>query len=46
MYTPVLTMRWYKVQSDVRVDWCSAADAAAAVSARAVVEHELSLNLP
>ena len=46
MYTPVLTMSWYKVQSDVRVYWYSAAAAAAAATARAVVEHELSLNVP
>ena len=27
-------MRWYEVQSDMRVDWCSAADAAVAATAR------------
>ena len=27
MYAPVLIMRWYKVQGDMRVNWCSAADA-------------------
>ena len=34
MYAPVLIMRWYEVQSDMRVDWCSAADAAVAATAR------------
>ena len=27
-------MRWYEVQSDMRVNWCSAADAAVAATAR------------
>ena len=30
-------MRWYEVQNDMRVYWCSAADAAATATARAVV---------
>ena len=33
MYAPVMVMRWYEVQSDMRVDWCSAAVAAMARSA-------------
>ena len=28
MYAPVLIMRWYEVQSEMRVHWCCAADAA------------------
>ena len=37
MYAPVLIMRWYEVQSDMRVGWCLAADAAAAATARLAV---------
>ena len=29
MYATVLIMRWYEVQSEMRVYWCLAADAAA-----------------
>ena len=37
MYALLLIMRWYEVQSDMKVDWCSAADAAVAATARSAV---------
>ena len=37
MYAPVPSVRWYEVEGDVRVDWCSAADAAVAATARSAV---------
>ena len=38
MYATVLIMRWYEVQSDMMVDWCSVADApGVAATARSAV---------
>ena len=38
MYATVLIMRWYEVQNDMRVDWCSVADApGVAATARSAV---------
>ena len=46
MYAPVLIMRWYKVQSGMRVDWCSAADAAVAATARSAVGRTAVASRP